>query len=147
VHQHRVLCYSKKRKWQKIAFMFLIVCPVDIKKENVKDLYIKHTSCHVIVRGIGIHGHIMITASWLTRIWTQRHRAHAQMAYPTVMSKMLEPTELDTAISPSPLRATITLVMRSGMEVPAANIVRPIISSVIPMVCPTWEKKRRKKGN
>ncbi|TNN41136.1 hypothetical protein EYF80_048698 [Liparis tanakae] len=35
------------------------------------------------------------------------------MAYPTVMSKMLEPTELDTAISPSPLRATITLVMRT----------------------------------
>lgn len=50
---------------------------------------------------------------------------------------MLEPTELETAMSPSPLRATITLVMRSGMEVPAANIVRPIISSVIPMVSPT----------
>lgn len=57
--------------------------------------------------------------------------------YPTVMSKMLEPTELETAMSPSPLRATMTLVMRSGMEVPAANIVRPIISSVIPMVSPT----------
>lgn len=57
---------------------------------------------------------------------------------PTVMSKILEPTELDTAISPRPLRATITLVMRSGMEVPAANIVRPIISSVIPIVSPTW---------
>lgn len=67
------------------------------------------------------------------------------MAYPTVMSKMLEPTELETAMSPSPLRATITLVMRSGMEVPAANIVRPIISSVIPMVCPTWKKKEEKK--
>lgn len=64
------------------------------------------------------------------------------LAYPTVMSKMLEPTELETAISPSPLRATITLVMRSGMEVPAANIVRPIISSVIPMVSPTCRKKK-----
>lgn len=70
---------------------------------------------------------------------------HARTAYPTVMSKMLEPTELDTAISPSPLRATITLVMRSGMEVPAANIVRPIISSVIPMVSPTCKKKEKKK--
>lgn len=70
---------------------------------------------------------------------------NAQMAYPTVMSKMLEPTELDTAISPSPLRATITLVMRSGMEVPAANIVRPIISSVIPMVSPTCKKEEKKK--
>lgn len=60
-----------------------------------------------------------------------------RVTYPTVMSKMLEPTELDTAMSPSPFRATITLVMRSGMEVPAANMVRPIISSVIPMVSPT----------
>lgn len=58
-------------------------------------------------------------------------------AHPTVMSKMLLPTELDTAMSPIPLRATITLVMRSGMEVPAAKIVRPMISSEMPMVSPT----------
>lgn len=58
-------------------------------------------------------------------------------AHPTVMSKMLLPTELDTAMSPRPLRATITLVMRSGMEVPAASIVRPIISSEMPIVSPT----------
>lgn len=58
-------------------------------------------------------------------------------AYPTVMSKMLDPTELDTAMSPSPFLATITLVMRSGMEVPAASMVNPMISSVIPIVSPT----------
>lgn len=58
-------------------------------------------------------------------------------AHPTVMSKMLLPTELETAMSPRPLRATITLVMRSGMEVPAASIVRPIISSEMPIVSPT----------
>lgn len=57
--------------------------------------------------------------------------------YPTVMSNMLEPTELDTAISPKPFLATMTLVMRSGMEVPAARIVRPMISSVMPTVSPT----------
>lgn len=57
--------------------------------------------------------------------------------YPTVMSNMLLPTELDTAMSPRPLRATITLVIRSGMDVPAAKIVNPMISSLIPMVSPT----------
>ena len=61
--------------------------------------------------------------------------------YPTVMSKMLEPTELDTAMSPRPFLATITLVIRSGIEVPAANMVRPMISSVIQNVSPTWRQK------
>ena len=46
--------------------------------------------------------------------------------YPTVTSKMLDPTEEETAMSPKPLRATITLVMRSGIDVPAAKKVRPI---------------------
>lgn len=54
------------------------------------------------------------------------------------MSKMLLPTELDTAMSPRPLRATITLVMRSGMDVPAARMVRPIISSEMLNVSPTY---------
>ena len=47
-------------------------------------------------------------------------------SYPTVTSKMLEPTEEETAMSPKPFLATMTLVMRSGMEVPAAKNVRPI---------------------
>lgn len=68
-------------------------------------------------------------------------RQQAIGAHPIVMSKMLLPTELDTAMSPMPLRATITLVMRSGMDVPAARIVRPIISSEMPMVSPTCEGK------
>lgn len=57
--------------------------------------------------------------------------------HPTVMSKMLEPTELETAMSPRPFRATITLVIRSGIEVPAANMVSPMISSVTQKVSPT----------
>ncbi len=47
-------------------------------------------------------------------------------AYPTVTSKMLLPTELDTAISPKPFLATMTLVMRSGILVPAARNVSPM---------------------
>ena len=47
--------------------------------------------------------------------------------YPTVTSKMFDPTDDDTAMSPKPFLATITLVIRSGMEVPAAKKVRPII--------------------
>lgn len=58
-------------------------------------------------------------------------------AYPTVTSKMLLPTELDTAISPNPFRATMTLVMRSGILVPAARNVRPITSGGIRTVSPT----------
>lgn len=46
--------------------------------------------------------------------------------YPTVISNMLLPMELDTAMSPKPFLATMTLVIRSGMEVPAAKNVRPI---------------------
>ena len=47
-------------------------------------------------------------------------------SYPTVTSKMLEPTEEETAISPKPFLATMTEVMRSGIDVPAARKVRPI---------------------
>lgn len=49
--------------------------------------------------------------------------------YPTVMSKILLPIELDIAISPNPLRATITDVSKSGTLVPAASTVNPIIYS------------------
>lgn len=48
---------------------------------------------------------------------------------------MLLPTELDTAMSPNPLRATITEVIKSGMDVPAARKVRPM----------TYSKKRKRK--
>lgn len=46
--------------------------------------------------------------------------------HPTVTSNILLPTELDTAISPKPFRATITEVIKSGMDVPAAKNVSPI---------------------
>lgn len=61
-------------------------------------------------------------------------------AHPTVMLKMLVPIELDTAMSARPLRATIKLVTRSGAEVPTAKIVRPMISSGMPMVSPTYRR-------
>ena len=48
------------------------------------------------------------------------------MIYPTVTSNILEPTEDETAMSPKPFRATMTLVNKSGMEVPAAKKVNPI---------------------
>ena len=38
---------------------------------------------------------------------------------------MLLPTDEDTAMSPKPFLATITLVMRSGTDVPAARMVSP----------------------
>ena len=57
--------------------------------------------------------------------------------YPTVTSKILLPTELETAISPNPFLATNTEVIRSGIEVPAAKKVNPIISFGIWKVMPT----------
>ena len=57
-------------------------------------------------------------------------------AHPTVTSKMLLPTELETAMSPNPFRATITLVIRSGMLVPAARNVSPITSGGMRIVSP-----------
>lgn len=50
---------------------------------------------------------------------------------------MLLPTEEDTAISPKPLRATMTEVIRSGIDVPAARNVKPITSGGIRIVAPT----------
>jgi len=46
--------------------------------------------------------------------------------YPTQISKILDPTDEETAMSPSPLRATITDVIKSGIDVPAAKNVSPI---------------------
>lgn len=56
--------------------------------------------------------------------------------YPTVTSNILLPTELETAISPNPFLATITDVIRSGMEVPAAKNVKPI-------TCHVCEREKR----
>jgi hypothetical protein len=46
--------------------------------------------------------------------------------YPTQISKIFDPTEEETAMSPKPFRATITDVIKSGIEVPAAKNVSPI---------------------
>ena len=43
-----------------------------------------------------------------------------------VTSKIFEPIELETAMSPWPFFATITEVIKSGTEVPAAKKVKPI---------------------
>lgn len=40
-------------------------------------------------------------------------------------------------MSPNPFRATMTEVIRSGIEVPAAKKVKPITSGRIPIACPT----------
>lgn len=47
-------------------------------------------------------------------------------AYPTQISKIFDPTDEETAISPNPFRATMTDVIKSGIEVPAAKNVRPM---------------------
>lgn len=57
--------------------------------------------------------------------------------YPTVTSNMLLPTEEETAMSPKPFLATMTEVIRSGMEVPAAKNVKPITSGGIVAVSQT----------
>jgi len=70
-----------------------------------------------------------IYSSTSRAMWPETYITH-----PTVTSKMLLPTEEDTAMSPKPFLATITLVMRSGMEVPAARNVNPITCNVIEVV-------------
>lgn len=71
--------------------------------------------------------------NWLVNIMIIKS-GRLKVTYPIVTSKRLLPTELDTAISPYPLRATRTLVIRSGMLVPAASTVSPMISSSISIV-------------
>jgi len=55
---------------------------------------------------------------------------------PTRISKMLLPIELETAMSPSPIRATMTLDNKSGTDVPAAKNVSPITTDGMPIVFP-----------
>lgn len=50
----------------------------------------------------------------------------SNITYPTVTSNILLPTELETAISPKPFLATMTEVIKSGIDVPAAKKVKPI---------------------
>ena len=47
-------------------------------------------------------------------------------AYPTVTSKIFDPTEEETAMSPKPFLATMTDVIKSGIDVPAAKKVNPM---------------------
>mmetsp|Transcript_19697 Transcript_19697/g.57502 ORF Transcript_19697/g.57502 Transcript_19697/m.57502 type:complete len:244 (-) Transcript_19697:1459-2190(-) len=55
---------------------------------------------------------------------------------PTATSKMLDPMDDDTAMSPRPCRATMTEESRSGTEVPAARMVSPMTTSGTPIVAP-----------
>lgn len=52
----------------------------------------------------------------------------------TVILKMLLPRLLDTAMLPRPLRVTMTLVMRSGLDAAAARMV---VRFKVPKVSPT----------
>jgi hypothetical protein len=56
--------------------------------------------------------------------------------YPTQTSNKFDPIDEETLMSPKPFLATITLVNKSGTDVPAARIVRPIISEDNPIVSP-----------
>lgn len=47
---------------------------------------------------------------------------------------MFDPTDEETAISPSPFRATMTEVIRSGIDVPAAKKVSPITYAKISLL-------------
>ena len=62
----------------------------------------------------------------MLRIEAKQSTVTSACNYPTVTSKIFEPTDEDTAMSPNPFLATITLVNRSGMEVPAAKKVKPM---------------------
>ena len=55
---------------------------------------------------------------------------------PMVTSKIFEPMELETAISPWPFLATITDVIRSGTLVPAARKVNPMSAESMLNVSP-----------
>ena len=55
---------------------------------------------------------------------------------PKATSKMFDPMDDETAMSPCPCCATITEESRSGTDVPAARIVRPMTTSGMPTVLP-----------
>ena len=54
------------------------------------------------------------------------------MGRPMRTSKMLDPIEEETAMSPWPRRATATDERQSGIDVPAASTKMPIIESGTP---------------
>merc|ERR1719261_1706571 len=57
-------------------------------------------------------------------------------ARPKRISKMLEPIDDETAMSPWPFLATARDDRASGMEVPAARSVRPMTGSGMPVTQP-----------
>lgn len=78
---------------------------------------------------------IPITAThFVVSFWFATHPSAG--SYPTVMSNMLQPAELETSMSARPRRATMPLAIRSGMDVPTARTVRPMIVSGMLKVSP-----------
>lgn len=79
-----------------------------------------------------IHYRLPVNASKQdhTQTHCKIHKVINKSTYPTVTSNILLPTELETAISPKPFLATITEVIRSGMDVPAARTVKPITCKI-----------------
>lgn len=56
-----------------------------------------------------------------------------------VTSKILDPTEEETAMSPRPFLATRTEVIKSGIDVPADSKVNPMISGGMSKFSPTGD--------
>lgn len=73
-----------------------------------------------------------------SKIARKRERAK-EKTYPMVTSKILDPTEEETAMSPSPFLATRTEVIKSGIDVPADSKVNPMISGGMSKFSPTGD--------
>merc|ERR1712164_91868 len=69
------------------------------------------------------------------KLFINDHINHGR-GIPTVTSKMFDPIDDETAISPCPSLATITEVIKSGTDVPAAKHVKPINAESIFQVSP-----------
>lgn len=137
---------------------FILAYPAQLQKCNLSPVCIQlilvDRMCVIALRNVQIR---LYSGSWCLVWLSCRYDWIAKVRFclklikgiavthPTVMSKMLLPTELDTAMSPRPFRATITLVIRSGIDVPAARMVRPIISSEMATVSPTYSNKQTNK--
>lgn len=109
----------------------------------IKSIPTEHRSPFELTE-IGVNGELG------SLMYSMRKNRSQGTGRPTQTSKMFEPTELETAMSPRPLRATITLekdcvgenrgkihlVIKSGILVPAAKMVNPMTSVGITKVSP-----------
>merc|ERR1719319_1684872 len=133
--QENTFCVRRRETATKTSYINTIIPPIDLVIFHLK-VMIAMMTINSMRNSIPMEHPIPADVTFMdSPPWLRLHKSQGK-GNPTVTSKMLDPMDDDTAISPWPCLATRTDVMRSGTDVPAARTVRPITASEIPTTLP-----------